>query len=179
MRRSIAVVAAIVVSLVVTGAGVAQESPVPPASWQIPTVKLSNTQRGALDVEMRGRKDGVVQISVAIVQGDWELGAETAKRMRDRTVMKGRLTRKQIEELDRSLPAALVKADERFRQDADALGRAMSARNSDLAISHFSKMLRACAGCHALYATHLFRGFPPAGNGAPPKPNKGAPASNK
>ena len=176
MRRSIAVVAAIVVSLVVTGAGVAQESPAPPASWQIPTVKLSTTQRGALDAEMRGRKDGVVQISVAIVQGDWELGAETAARMRDRSIMKGRLTRKQIEELDRSLPAALVKADERLRQDADALGRAMKARNGDLAVSHFSKMLRACVGCHVLYATHVFRGFPPAGNGA--QPNKGAPAPN-
>lgn len=168
MRRSIVIVVAIVVSLVVTGADAEQESPAPQDDWRLPTLKLSTTQRGAVNAEMRGRKDGVVQISVAIAQGDWEMAVDRAASIRDRSIMRGRLTRKQIEELDRSLPAAFVKADERFRQDADALGRAMSARNSDLAISHFSKMLRACVGCHALYATHIFRGFPPAGNGAQP-----------
>lgn len=124
-----------------------------------PVLALTPKLRAALVAEMVGVKTGVAELSVSLASGEWEKTAQQATRIRDSYIMKQKLSRTELEQLERSLPADFVAMDERFHRHAEGLAHAAHAQDHELAVFYFSKMLEGCGSCHAGYATHTFAGF--------------------
>lgn len=124
-----------------------------------PALKLTPKLRAALLAEMAGLKAGVAELSVSLASGDWEKTAERAARIRDSYIMKQKLSRAELEQLERSLPADFVAMDQRFHQHAEGLAQAAHRQDHELAVFYFAKMLEGCGSCHARYAAHTFPGY--------------------
>jgi hypothetical protein len=124
-----------------------------------PALTLSPKLRAALLAEMAGLKTGVAELSVSLANGEWEKAAERATRIRDNYIMKQKLSRAELEQLERSLPADFVAMDQRFHRHAEGLAQAAHGRDHELAVFYFAKMLEGCGSCHAGYATHAFPGY--------------------
>jgi len=126
---------------------------------QAPVLALTPKLRTALVAEMAGIKAGVAELSVSLASGEWDKTAERATRIRDSYIMKQKLSRAELEQLERSLPADFLAMDGRFHQHAEGLAHAAHMQDHELAVFYFSKMLEGCGSCHARYATHTFPGF--------------------
>jgi hypothetical protein len=124
-----------------------------------PALKLAPKLRAALLAEMAGLKAGVAELSVSLANGEWEKAAERATRIRDSYIMKQKLSRAELEQLERSLPADFIVMDERFHRHAEGLAQAAHRQDHELAVFYFAKMLEGCGSCHASYAAHTFPGY--------------------
>ena len=124
-----------------------------------PSLKLSPKLRAALLAEMAGLKAGVAELSVSLASGEWEKTAQRATRIRDSYIMKQKLSRAELEQLEHSLPADFIVMDERFHRHAEGLAQAAHRQDHELAVFYFAKMLEGCGGCHARYAAHTFPGY--------------------
>ncbi len=126
---------------------------------QAPVLTLTPTLRAALTAEMAGIRADMAEISASLASGEWKKTARGATRIRDSYIMKQKLSRAELEQLERSLPAEFMAMDERFHRQADGLAQAAHAQDHELAVFYYSKMLESCGSCHASYATHSFPGF--------------------
>lgn len=149
------------VALLLPGAGMA-EAPVARDPDSAAVLALSPRLRAALVAEMAGLKNGIAELSVALASGEWGQAAARAERIRDSYLLKQKLSRAELKELEHSLPADFLAMDERFHRHAASLVQAAHRRDHELAVVYFGKMLEGCGNCHARYATHTFRGFVPA-----------------
>ena len=124
-----------------------------------PVLNLTPKLRAALVAEMAGLKAGVAELSVSLANGEWEKTAQRATRIRDSYIMKQKLSRAELEQLERSLPADFAAMDQRFHRHAEGLAHAAHMQDHELAVFYFAKMLEGCGSCHANYATHSFPGY--------------------
>ena len=147
--------------LFAAGVALAQEHAAPRAEGTA-VLPLSPKLRSALVAEMVGVKAGVAELSGLIAMGEWQAAAQHAENIRDSYIMKQKLSRAELEELERSLPADFVEMDSQFHRHADGLARASLEHNYELEVFYFSKMMEGCGACHARYATDVFDGFKPA-----------------
>lgn len=159
MYRNLLAVFMLAVSLLATWPGIAQDQPAPPAQNKASALTLPPTLRSALLAEMAGLKAGMAELSASLASGQWDKTAERAARIRDSYIMKQKLSRAELEQLERSLPADFVVMDQRFHRHAEGLAHAAHMRDHELAVFYFSRMLESCGSCHARYATHTFPGF--------------------
>lgn len=132
-----------------------------------PTLQLSPKIRGALIAEMSGLKEGIAELAVTLPSGEWGRTVARAERIRDSYIMKQKLSRAELEQLERSLPPAFQEMDAAFHRHAEGLAHAAQRRDGELAVFYFGKMMDGCVSCHARYATHTFTGLKPA---AAPRP---------
>ena len=124
-----------------------------------PVLKLSPKLRSALVAEMAGMKTGVAELSVALASGDWAQASKRARVIRDSYILKQKLSRTELEELEHALPPEFAHLDARFHQHAEALAHAAERHDAELAGFYFGRMLDGCMNCHARYATHTLTGF--------------------
>lgn len=150
-----------VVIVLLGGAGFALEPPDKRPGADQPILPLSPKLRGALVAEMAGLREGVADLSVSLTTGEWDKAAARARRIRDSYIMKQKLSPAELEELHRALPEEFVVLDERFHRHAEALARAASTHDAELALFYFGKMTEGCVACHARFATHALKGFQP------------------
>ncbi len=133
-----------------------------PKAEEAPVLPLSPKHRAALVAEMVGVKEGVAELSGLIAMGEWKAAAQRAEHIRDSYIMKQKLTREELEELERVLPADFVEKDSQFHLHADGLAHAALKHNYELEVFYFSKMMEGCGACHARYATDVLKGYKPA-----------------
>lgn len=124
-----------------------------------PLLHLSPKLRAALVAEMVGLKQGAGELAALLATGEWEAAAVRAERVRDSYIMKEKLSPPERAELVHALPADFVALDGRFHRHAGGLAQAARARDADLAVFHYTKMLEGCMSCHSRYATHTLSGF--------------------
>lgn len=131
-----------------------------------PTLDLPPKLRAALVAEMGGLREGIADIAVQLASGEWEAVANRATRIRDSFILKQKLSREELAQLEHALPAEFLALDEQFHRHADSLAKAAHRKDGELAAFYLYKMTEGCVGCHARYATHTFKGF----GGVKPKP---------
>lgn len=124
-----------------------------------PGIRLSPELLALLRSEMIELAGGVRTIPLALVSADWETIEETSKRMHQSYIMKKSLTPPQAAELGQRLPPAFKHLDAAFHARAKQLGDAASARDPELVAFHYSRLIEACADCHARFASGRFPGF--------------------
>jgi cytochrome c556 len=111
-----------------------------------PVLRLSPKLRAALVAEMAGLKEGTAELAAAL-------------KMHDSYILKQKLTRAELAELEHTLPRDFAEMDARFHQHAEALAHAAERRDAELSGFYFARMLDGCMSCHARYAAHALPGF--------------------
>lgn len=130
-----------------------------PPKAAAPPLQLPPKLQQALVDEMIAINEGVRALPEAIVKADWELLAETGRRIEQSYILKQRLSQAERETLVRTLPTSFKYLDRRLHEHAGKLARAAERRDGELVRFYFSRMLDSCAGCHAVYAKHRFPGY--------------------
>ncbi len=131
------------------------------ATWAAdePAVKLSPKLRGALVAEMAGLKTGMAELTGSLATGDWPRAHQRALAIRDSYILKQKLSRAELAELEHALPPDFQELDARFHRHAEALAHAAENHDGELAGFYLGRMVEGCIGCHARYATHTLPGF--------------------
>lgn len=131
------------------------------AAWAAgePVLKLSPKLRAALVAEMAGLKEGSAELAATLATGDWARASQRALKMRDSYILKQKLTRAELAELEHALPREFAEMDARFHRHAEALAHAAERRDAELSAFYFFRMLDGCMSCHTRYATHVLPGF--------------------
>jgi len=124
-----------------------------------PVLKLSPKLRGALVAEMAGLKEGMADLTGALATGDWPRASKRALAIRDSYILKQKLTRDELEELEHALPQDFQDMDVRFHRHAEALAQAAERHDGELAGFYLGRMIDGCVSCHTRYATHTLPGF--------------------
>ena len=109
--------------------------------------------------EMRALLDGVQSLPAGIATADWKHVADISARIRATYILDQALTAAQKQELDTSLPEHFKRLDSDFHHEAMKLEAAATDHDAQLASFHYYRLLEACTGCHAIYATARFPGF--------------------
>jgi cytochrome c556 len=104
---------------------------------------------------------GIGRIGVALAKGDWTTVHAEAEAIHSSYVMAQALTHEQREALHAGLPDGFKRLDARFHGTAKKLSEAAVARDADIAIHHYARLIEGCAECHARYAEQRFPGFQP------------------
>lgn len=131
------------------------------AAWAAgePDLKLSPKLRSALVAEMTGLKTGVAELTGVLATGDWARARQRALAIRDSYILKQRLSRAELTDLEHALPPDFQELDARFHRHAEALAHAAERHDGELAGFYLGRMIEGCIGCHARYATHTLPGF--------------------
>lgn len=121
-----------------------------------PALALSPELLELLREEMQGISGGVQALVPAIATGDWKTIAEISARIRASYIMEQKLTAAQKEELEAALPEVFKLMDANFHREAGNLGRVAEARDAELTVFYFFRMVESCVACHSAYATTRF-----------------------
>lgn len=162
------IAALFIASMVIPLEGMSETRQAVASGNKAPVLALSPKLRAALVAEMAGIKEELAVLAPAIAMGDWDVATKRAERIRDSYIMKQKLSRADLEELERALPPDFAEMDARFHRHAEGLAHAAATQNHELSVFYLSRMLEGCGSCHARYATHVLKGFKqpePAGHG--------------
>lgn len=106
--------------------------------------------------EMRALQTAMSKLASALPQGDWLTLATTAKAMHDSFIFEQKLSPKDRDILHHHLPPEFIHLDQGFHQRASWLHKAAIAKDAELSLYHFSRLLDTCMQCHQRFATHRF-----------------------
>lgn len=112
-----------------------------------------------LRAEMREISGGVQGLALSLATADWQSIQETSTKIRASYILEKQLTPAQLGELVKALPEQFKHLDAEFHQRAERIGAAAAARDPELVVFHYSRLLESCANCHSLYASERFPGF--------------------
>ncbi len=127
--------------------------------------KLPPQIRGLLLQEMQSINEASREILTALVAGDDAGVASLAQQIHDSFIMRQSMTPEDRRQLRAAVPEAFVTMDQGLHEAAHALAQAAAAGDRSLQRERFGRMLEACGGCHARFATDRFPAFlPAAGN---------------
>jgi len=116
------------------------------------TLKL----RDLLRKEMLSVEDASQQIVSALVAGNDARVAKLAQNIHDSFILKQEMTLQDKQNLIAAVPDDFVARDRAFHQLSAELAQAARDNDSNLQIVEFGRMIEACTGCHARYATDRF-----------------------
>jgi len=122
-------------------------------------IHISDDLKKALQKEMKAVQDGMIKLVPAIASGDWATVSRTADNIKKTYIMKQKLTKAQLKELRRALPAGFKRLDHRFHKTAGRLARAAERKDAELAVFYFYKLNESCVTCHSTYAKQKFPAF--------------------
>lgn len=131
--------------------------------------KLPPQIRGLLLQEMQSINEASREIFTALVSGDDARVASLAQQIHDSFIMRQSMTPADRQQLRAAVPEAFIEMDQGLHEAAHALAEAADGGDRPLQRQRFGRMLEACGGCHARFATDRFPGFLPAGAEAPPE----------
>jgi cytochrome c556 len=122
-------------------------------------VELSPDLLELLRAEMREISGGIQNVAVSVATGDWNSIRESSEKMRSSYIMQRKLTTAQASELEQALPGRFTELDMEFHQRAEKLAAAAAARDPELVVFHYARLLESCVRCHSAYAAKRFPGF--------------------
>jgi hypothetical protein len=122
------------------------------------SVSLSPSLLELFRAEMRELLLGTQIIAAALPIGDWDRVVSTSRQMKASYILEKKLTPAQEKELT-ALPANFKYLDQNFHARTEKLAEAALRRDSEAAAYHYSRLIEACAECHASFAPTHFPGL--------------------
>ncbi len=122
-------------------------------------VNLSKKLRRLLSAEMNSVQKGMTSLSIAIPAGKWNEIVEVTGKMHKGYIMKEKLSQKEMEEFNRSLPEGYQSIDREYREMVDQIENAAKNRRGEQVSFYFYRLTESCIQCHAQYATKRFPDF--------------------
>ena len=109
--------------------------------------------------EMMQLQQGMHEIMVAYVSGQWGVIVPIAKKMENSYVLRQNLSQDQMHELHSKLPNEFLELDDKFHYYSGMLSHVSEMKKVELIGYYFAKMSETCVSCHSLYATHKFPSY--------------------
>ena len=109
--------------------------------------------------EMVQLKQGMQEIMVAYVAGQWDAIVPIAKKMENSYVLRQNLSQDQMHELHSKLPNTFLELDDKFHYYSGMLSHVSEMKKTELIGYYYAKMSETCVSCHSSYATHKFPSF--------------------
>jgi len=109
--------------------------------------------------EMVQLQQGMQDIMVAYVSGQWDVIVPIAKKMENSYVLRQNLSQSQMHELHSKLPNTFLELDDKFHYYSGMLSHVSEMGKVELIGYYFAKMSETCVSCHSEYATHKFSAF--------------------
>lgn len=106
--------------------------------------------------EMQQLQQGMMNLTPAVVSGNWDEITHIAKKMQHSYIMKQKLTPKQMQSLHQSLPSAFIHLDHNFHRLAGMLAHVAEEKKMELVNFYVYKLTEACVQCHSQYAQQRF-----------------------
>lgn len=122
------------------------------------SVSLSPGLLELFRAEMRELLLGTQTIAAALPIGDWDRVVATSRQMKASYILEKKLTPAQEKELT-ALPDGFKHLDQSFHARTEKLAEAALRRDSEAAAYHYSRLIEACAACHASFAPTRFPGL--------------------
>jgi cytochrome c553 len=120
---------------------------------------LPGKLRGLLVQEMNAILDASKTIQDALIRGDSETVAQQAQQIHDSFILKQKMTPADKKALKKAVPKAFIQRDQAFHKLSGRLADAARAGHQERQERLFTKMIRACAGCHERHAQGRFPGL--------------------
>ena len=121
--------------------------------------KLTPRLKALLADEMQQVAEATGDLALAIAVGDHATVKRLASAVRNSFILKQSLTEQDKKDLMGAVPAEFVALDRIFHGLAGKLAGQAELQNTELQNFYFSRMLEACASCHAEFATDRFPGL--------------------
>ena len=122
-------------------------------------INLSKKLRRILSAEMNAVQKGMTDIVIAIPAAKWDDIITTTRKMREGYIIKKKLSEKEMEEFNKSLPSGYKAIDDEFGKTADQLMQAAERHNGEQVNFYFYKLNETCISCHTKYANKRFPNF--------------------
>jgi len=122
-------------------------------------IKLSQKLLRILSAEMNAVQSGMTNLSIAVPAGHWEDIAQTAKNIKEGYIMKKKLSNKEMDEFQSSLPAGYRELDSQFNKIAGRLLQAAGQHDSVQVSLYLCQLNESCVKCHSQYAAKRFPDF--------------------
>jgi hypothetical protein len=122
-------------------------------------LSISKKLRRILSAEMNAVQNGITNLAIAIPAGKWNDVVEIAQKMKKTYIFKKKLSKKQLDEFNRSVPLGYKDIDGEFYSSADQMSKAALEHNLKQVNLYFYKLMESCVKCHFSYASHRFPGF--------------------
>ena len=151
MYKRIASTAILATALALSGIPASAGDPVGP--------KLTDRLKELLATEMAQVGEATSTLAHAIATGDHATVADLGAKVRDSFILKQSLTPEDKKDLVGAVPKAFLMLDKRFHGLAGKMAEAAGAKDTELQLFYYGRMLEACAQCHSQFAANRFTGF--------------------
>jgi hypothetical protein len=122
-------------------------------------LQLPKKLHRALTGEMNALQNAMSNLSIAIPAGRLQEVAETTGKMIEGYIMNKVLSKKQLKELNKSLPSGYHAMDRAFYKAIEDLKQAAQGNNRKEVNLYYYKSIEKCVTCHARYAKQRFPDF--------------------
>ena len=102
--------------------------------------QLSRKLRRILSAEMNAVQNGITNLSIAVPAGRWNEISETAGKMKETYILKRKLSKSEIDELNKSFPAGYRELDSAFTKSAAMLAKAAEEHNGEQVSLFFNSL---------------------------------------
>ena len=123
------------------------------------SLMLSTKLQRLLSAEMNSVQHGMTNLAIAIPAGDWNSVAETARAIRQGYIFNKKLSKQEMLEFIKSLPAGYNRMDQEYKQMAESMIDAAEKWDAEAVNMAFYKLNGTCIACHVKYAKKRFPGF--------------------
>lgn len=120
--------------------------------------------------EMAQVEAAMMQLQSHLARGRRDEAAATARRIHESFILKQKLTKQELQELQSRLSDAFLKRDRSFHREAKKLAEAAENGRFMEAAKHFGTMTEACVACHREHAAERFPGLVPPSNAGEAEP---------
>lgn len=115
--------------------------------------------RGLLVQEMNAIAEASRELQGALIRGDSETVATRAQKIHDSFILDQKMTPADKKALVKAVPKAFVQRDKAFHKLTGRLAEAARQNHQDRQEKLFTRMVRACRGCHERHARGRFPGL--------------------
>jgi len=159
MKRELTIAIILIVLGAITYLPAFADHPEKKGSDERTSLLLSNKLQRLLSAEMNSIQHGMTNLAIAIPAGDWKSVAETGKFIKDGYILEKKLSKQEMKEFRKSLPAGYNSLDQEYKGLAKGMIDSAKKGDAEAVNRAYYNLNGTCIECHVKYGKRRFPGF--------------------